>query len=146
MGWKVLFFQTARGDSPVEDFIKEQDEATYAKVLQSILLLTNSGPFLKPPYIKKLQATLYELRISGKVAIRIFYTMFENQCFEELQRFQTLVQEKRDQKPTQVQSMDLEKRYGRRKVEFQNCKYWCTNSRNCNCHCKHEGYNDKAKL
>lgn len=53
MSWKVRFFQTARGDSPVEDFIKEQDEATYAKVLQSIRLLANSGPFLKPPYIKR---------------------------------------------------------------------------------------------
>lgn len=81
MAWKVLFFQTARDDSPVEDFIKEQDEATYAKVLRSILLLTNSGPFLKPPYIKKLQAKLYELRISGKVAIRIFYTIANNEYY-----------------------------------------------------------------
>lgn len=81
MVWKVLFFQTARGDSPVEDFIKEQDEATYAKVLQSIKLLANNGPFLKPPYIKKLQGKLYELRISGKVAIRIFYTIIKNEYY-----------------------------------------------------------------
>lgn len=81
MAWKVLFFQTARGDSPVEDFIKEQDEATYAKVLQSIKLLANSGPFLKPPYIKKLQDKLYELRISGRVAIRIFYTIANNEYY-----------------------------------------------------------------
>ena len=81
MAWKVLFFQTARGDSPVEDFIKEQDEATYAKVLQSIRLLVNNGPFLKPPYIKKLQNKLYELRIFGKVAIRIFYTISQNEYY-----------------------------------------------------------------
>lgn len=81
MAWRVLFFQTARGDSPVEDFIKEQDEATYAKVLQSIQLLANNGPFLKPPYIKKLQDKLYELRISGKVAIRIFYTIANNEYY-----------------------------------------------------------------
>lgn len=81
MAWKVLFFQTARGDSPVEDFIKEQDEATYAKVLQAIKLLVNNGPFLKPPYIKKLQDKLYELRISGKVAIRIFYTIANNEYY-----------------------------------------------------------------
>jgi len=60
MTWKVLFFQTAKGDFPVKDFIKEQDKATYAKVLQSIKLLANNGPFLKPPYIKKLQDKLYE--------------------------------------------------------------------------------------
>ncbi|MBI1982242.1 MAG: type II toxin-antitoxin system RelE/ParE family toxin [Candidatus Levybacteria bacterium] len=81
MAWKILFFQTARGNSPVEDFIKEQDEATYAKVLQSIKLLANNGPFLKPPYIKKLQNKLYELRISGKVAIRIFYTIANNEYY-----------------------------------------------------------------
>jgi len=81
MAWKVLFFQTAKGDFPVKDFIKEQDKATYAKVLQSIKLLANNGPFLKPPYIKKLQDKLYELRISGKVAIRIFYTMVNNEYY-----------------------------------------------------------------
>lgn len=74
MAWKVYFFQTVRGDCPVKEFIKEQDEATYAKILRSILLLKNHGPYLKPPYIKKLQDELYELRISGKIAIRIFYT------------------------------------------------------------------------
>ncbi|MDP3973223.1 MAG: type II toxin-antitoxin system RelE/ParE family toxin [Candidatus Daviesbacteria bacterium] len=81
MAWKVLFFQTTRGDSPVEDFIKEQDEATYAKILQSMRLLANNGPFLKPPYIKKIQDKLYELRISGKVAIRIFYTITNHEYY-----------------------------------------------------------------
>ena len=81
MAWKVLFFQTTRGNSPVEEFIKEQDEATDAKVLQAVQLLVNNGPFLKPPYIKKLQDRLYELRISGKIAIRIFYTIFNNEYY-----------------------------------------------------------------
>ncbi len=81
MAWNVLFFQTARGDSPVEDFIKEQDEATYAKVLQAIKLLANNGPFLKPPYIKKLQDKLYELRISGKIEVRIFYVITNNEYY-----------------------------------------------------------------
>lgn len=79
MGWNVYFFQTARGDYPVKEFIKGQDEVTYAKILHSILLLENHGPYLKPPYIKKLQDKLYELRISGKIAIRIFYTKRNNE-------------------------------------------------------------------
>jgi len=54
MGWKVKFFQTSRGDYPVKDFIESQDEATYAKVIHSIRLLSDNGPFLKPPFIKKL--------------------------------------------------------------------------------------------
>jgi len=36
---------------------------------------------LKPPYIKKLQDKLYELRISGKVAIRILYTISNNEYY-----------------------------------------------------------------
>jgi len=79
--WKVKFFQPARDDSPVEAFIKEQDESTYAKILHAIKLLANNGPFLKPPYIKKLQNQLYELRISGTVAIRIFYTIHNNEYY-----------------------------------------------------------------
>lgn len=73
--WKVKFLQTARGDSPVEDFIKAQDQPTAAKISSYIELLKTDGPYLKPPYIKKLQDKLYELRISGKVAVRIFYTI-----------------------------------------------------------------------
>ncbi|MBI4099591.1 type II toxin-antitoxin system RelE/ParE family toxin [Candidatus Microgenomates bacterium] len=81
MGWKVKFFQTARGEFPVKEFIQKQDEATYAKFLQFLGLLRDGGPFLKPPYIKKLQDKLYELRISGKTAVRIFYTIVNNEYY-----------------------------------------------------------------
>lgn len=75
MAWKVKFFQTSRGDYPVKDFIEEQDKSTGAKIASSIELLKTSGPFLKPPYIKKLHDKLYELRVSGKVSARILYTI-----------------------------------------------------------------------
>lgn len=79
--WKVKFFQTPRGDYPVNEFIAEQDMTMRAKIALSIRLLINQGPFLKPPYIKKLQDKLYELRISGKVQIRIFYTIYNNEYY-----------------------------------------------------------------
>lgn len=81
MTWKVKFFQTARGDCPVKEFIEKQDFSTGAKIAHFIELLENYGPFLKPPYMKKLQNRLYELRISGKIAIRIFYTMYRNEYY-----------------------------------------------------------------
>ena len=81
MVWKVLFFQTARGDFPVKEFIKEQDKTTYTKLIHAIELLENGGPYLKPPYIKKLQNKLYELRISGKIATRIFYTITNGEYY-----------------------------------------------------------------
>lgn len=81
MSWKVNFFQTSRGNSPVSKFIEEQDSATIAKITHSIELLVSYGPFLKPPHIKKLRDSLYELRIPGKVTIRIFYTVFEREFY-----------------------------------------------------------------
>lgn len=74
MAWVVKFFTTTRGESPVRDFIFELDEKSIAKVSSYIELLKTDGPFLKPPYIKKLENKLYELRVPGVVPIRIFYT------------------------------------------------------------------------
>lgn len=79
--WKVNFFQTARGDYPVKDFIEKQDKTTITRINLSIRLLIDYGPFLKPPDIKKLQDKLYELRIPGKSSVRIFYTMMKGECY-----------------------------------------------------------------
>lgn len=73
--WKVKFFQTTRGDYPVKEFIEEQDQPTAAKIASFVELLETDGPYLKPPYIKKLQDKLYELRISGKIEVRVVYTI-----------------------------------------------------------------------
>ncbi len=74
MAWKVLFYHTKRDESPVEEFIRSLDATTYAKVIHAIDILVIEGPFLRPPYMKKLLPGLYELRIKSQVAIRIFYS------------------------------------------------------------------------
>ena len=79
--YKVYYFQTSRGDYPAREFIEQQDKATQTKIARLIRLLIDYGPFLKPPDIKKLQDELYELRISGKTAIRIFYTMVNGKYY-----------------------------------------------------------------
>lgn len=76
MAWLVKFFTTSRGDSPVKNFLDNLDEATHAKTIKTIELLQNHGPALPPPYSKKLVTGLYELRTSGKIAIRILYTNY----------------------------------------------------------------------
>ena len=63
------------------DFINERDKTTYAKLIHAIELLETDGPYLKPPHVKKLQNKLFELRISGKVAMRIFYTIRNNEYY-----------------------------------------------------------------
>ena len=81
MKGEVKFFQTTRGKYPVQEFIEKQDMATGAKITSYVDLLVSHGPYLKPPYIKKLQDKLYELRISGKVKVRIFYTLVDNEYY-----------------------------------------------------------------
>lgn len=81
MAWKVKFFQNSRGDYPVKEFIDQQDDLTSARIISAIELLETDGPFLKPPYIKKLRNKLYEFRISGKTEIRIFYTIKNSEYY-----------------------------------------------------------------
>lgn len=81
MAWNINFFQTARGEYPVKDFIAKQDQTTQARLIHAIALLETIGPYLKPPYIKKLQYNLYELRVSGNIAVRIFYTFHNNEYY-----------------------------------------------------------------
>lgn len=74
MAWEVRHYISRRGQSPVQDFIESLDDRTQQKVLDSIAILRDSGPFLKPPYMKKLEVNLYELRVKSTVAVRIFYS------------------------------------------------------------------------
>lgn len=77
MPWKVQYFQTARGNSPVRDFLVTQgflNPALMSKVDIFIQILEIKGPFLRPPFIKKLQKNLYELRVMSRPPLRIFYT------------------------------------------------------------------------
>ena len=81
MSYSIKFYQTNNGRFPVQEFIRKLDERTEAKVLDSIKILSESGPYLKPPYMKKLLPNLYELRIKSQVAIRIFYSPKTNRYY-----------------------------------------------------------------
>lgn len=81
MAWKVYFFQTAREDYAVKEFIEKLEKKTYARVLKSISLLCDFGPFIKMPYSKKFSPHLYELRIKGAESIRILYTKIKEDYF-----------------------------------------------------------------
>lgn len=84
--WEVKFYQTGRGAIPVSDFLEKQNLQIKTKFGKLVRLLINNGPFLKPPQSKKLAKNLYELRVSGKDPIRIFYT-FKNQVYYLLHIF-----------------------------------------------------------
>lgn len=74
MSYLVCFYTTKSGRLPVKIFIDEQTKVIRARIVRSIELLQTLGPYLKPPYSKKLDKHLYELRITGRVSIRILYT------------------------------------------------------------------------
>ncbi|EKD94270.1 MAG: hypothetical protein ACD_26C00141G0001 [uncultured bacterium] len=58
----------------VEKFIEKQDEKIVAKILRTLDLLEKFGHNLTMPHSKKIQKNLFELRIRGRIEIRIFYT------------------------------------------------------------------------
>lgn len=86
MSYSVMFYQTTRGNFPVKDFIEKQQINTQAKIAHFIYLLTEYGPFLKPPESKKIHTRLHELRIKHTISIRIIYT-FDRQTFYLLHAF-----------------------------------------------------------
>ncbi len=71
--WEIKFFETARGEKIVKEFIKSLDTNTISKITSEIDLLQQHGPLLGMPYSKKLTQDLYELRIRGKQEVRIIY-------------------------------------------------------------------------
>ncbi len=78
MLWEVSFYTTSSNRSPVQDFIFAQPTKVVTRIIRSIELLEKFGPFLRPPYSKKLTYDLYELRVQGRIAIRIMYAKFRN--------------------------------------------------------------------
>lgn len=73
MKWNILEYETSRGERPVSEFIKRQQPQAIAKIIHLIDLLEIHGNLLGMPHAKRLEASLYELRIRGKEEIRILY-------------------------------------------------------------------------
>ncbi len=94
--WKVVFYKTTRGDSPISKFILSLEVKAQSKVRDSIKLLTEYGIFLGLPHVKKLTGTvLWELRILGSNSIRILYIAITGKNFLLLHGFK----KKKDKTP-----------------------------------------------
>lgn len=81
MPWNIIFFESARGEKPVEELVKSLDAVTIAKTAHAIDLLEKHGPYLVMPHVKKLTPDLYELRIRGRQEIRILFGYIKNQIY-----------------------------------------------------------------
>ena len=105
--WKIIYYETREGKSPVFDFIQNLDAKAKSKIINVIDLLKESGVMLGLPHAKKLNGTqLWELRTLGQDNIRIFYIAIIDKSFLLLHGFQKKKQ-KTDQKEIKIASNRL---------------------------------------
>ncbi len=76
MSFKIVFYRTSGGKSPIDKFIDAQDAATQAKIIRGLELLRTYGSEVGMPYVKYLGGKLFELRIRGKNEVRILYPTY----------------------------------------------------------------------
>jgi len=106
--WRVIYFETASGKSPVFEFIQKFEMKTRAKITSTIDLLIEHGINLGLPYSKKLAGSdLWEIRILGTNNLRIFYIAIINKQFLLLHGFK-----KKKQKTDKREIKLAEKRLG----------------------------------
>lgn len=81
MTWNTVLYESKRGEKPVEEFIKSLDEQTIAKVAHEIDLLEKHGAYLGMPHSRKLTSNLFELRIRGRVEVRMLYAFIRKDMY-----------------------------------------------------------------
>ncbi|EKE15383.1 MAG: hypothetical protein ACD_12C00039G0004 [uncultured bacterium] len=91
MNWKVIEYETIRGERPVAEFIKKQQPQAIAKIAHLVDLLEIYGNILSTPHAKRLEKNLSELRIRGNEEIRIIYgfkgkSIYLLSCFKKQKR------------------------------------------------------------
>ena len=71
---RVIFYQTSAGRSPVEEFLDGLTDRQRAKALDALDILEGAGYRLGPPWLKKVEANLWELRVQAhKAWLRLFF-------------------------------------------------------------------------
>lgn len=72
--YRIVFYQTRRGESPVEEFLNAMPEKHQRKVAGFFELLSERGPQLGRPYADHVRGALRELRIQfGRNEYRVLH-------------------------------------------------------------------------
>lgn len=88
-GWKIEYYKTTSGKSPVKEFIDKLEIKAQTKISDTFDLLKEFGVNVSLPHTKKVVGTpLWELRIVGQDSIRIFYITQTGKIFLMLHGFQ----------------------------------------------------------
>ena len=62
MNFRVEFYETEAGDSPVQEFLSQLTPKMHAKVVDMLKLLEEYGNALREPYSSSLEDGIFELR------------------------------------------------------------------------------------
>jgi phage-related protein len=86
--YEIELYKTPSNKELVTNFISTLPLSEQAKIRNLLRLLSDYGPKLTYPYSKKLigYKNLYELRTSGKMSVRLFYS-FKNNVIHVLNAF-----------------------------------------------------------
>lgn len=77
MTYRIIFYRTARGESPFEMFLEGHNDKVRAKFMKLLKILKEHGPNLKRPYADVLRDGIRELRVGlGGNAYRALYFFF----------------------------------------------------------------------
>jgi phage-related protein len=75
--YTCIFYETADGRKPVEEFIESLDAETQDKFIIKQQLLRDFGPQLRHPHTDHLEEGIFELRFKGKEGqIRVLFFFF----------------------------------------------------------------------
>lgn len=86
--WKIDYYSTPAGRTPIQEFIENLPEKPRSKIHNTLELLAEFGPILKMPHSKKVTGTpLWELRVLGEASLRLFYIAKVGQSFLLLHGF-----------------------------------------------------------
>lgn len=72
--YEIEFYNKSDGTEPAKEFILSLDVKMRAKVLRTVSLLREEGPFLREPYSKMLDDGIFEIRTKfGSDITRVLY-------------------------------------------------------------------------
>lgn len=111
--WKLVYYETVQGASPVFDFIGSLELKARTKVANTLDLLKEYGTKIGLTHAKKLTGSeLWELRILGSDSIRIFYVAIVDKNFLLLHGFQKKKQktDRKEIKTAEERLRDFRKR------------------------------------
>jgi len=112
--WKIYYYTTTDGTSPIKDFIDELSPEDRARVRKGMKLLEEFGPQIGMPHVKPVRDKLWELRVRGRTHHRIIWFIMSGRNIVFLHTF-TKKTDKIAQRHIDTalrRRKEIEKRYG----------------------------------